>query len=257
MADPAGDGRRKNLCPALSAAAGGRGAKRDEERWRRDQHQRDLVQRRCDRAVVRPLRRDRRQHRPGRKQPARPARPGAHDLAGACPGRVPQRPLRDHRSRQQSDLGQRPAARQRPGDVHPAGRRAADRRLRDAGRGGGAGRRRGAVDPFADFPGLASTPPAGGRAPAAAAPFADPLAGFGGAPHAPAAPHHGRPPAYAPRLRPRHRPRAAFPRTGIRSRPIRRRSRRKARTSPARSASRRAAAAAAISASMSAAAPSP
>ena len=93
--------------------------------------------------LVRPLRRDRRQHRPGREQPARPARPGAHDLAGPCPGRVPQRPLRDHRSRQQSDLGQRPAARQRPGDVHPARRRAADRRLRDAGRGGCAGRRRG------------------------------------------------------------------------------------------------------------------
>ena len=38
-------------------------------------------------------------------------------------------------------------------------------RVEAAAAGGGAG----AVDPFADFPGLASTPPAGGRAPAAAA----------------------------------------------------------------------------------------
>ncbi|MGZ5237817.1 MAG: FHA domain-containing protein, partial [Caldimonas sp.] len=38
-----------------------------------------------------------------------------------------------------------------------------------------------AVDPFADFPGLASAPPAPGRASPAAAPFADPLAGFGAA----------------------------------------------------------------------------
>jgi FHA domain-containing protein len=51
---------------------------------------------------------------------------------------------------------------QRPGDLHPAGRRAADRRLRDA-RGGRRGdRRRGAADPFADFPGLA-VDAAGGR----------------------------------------------------------------------------------------------
>ncbi len=51
-----------------------------------------------------------------------------------------------------------------------------------------------AVDPFADFPGLASSPPAA-RAPAASAPFADPLAGFG----APPAPHAaGRSPAYVP-----------------------------------------------------------
>ena len=55
-----------------------------------------------------------------------------------------------------------------------------------------------AVDPFADFPGLASAPPAAGRAPASA-PFADPLAGFGAAPRAPSAPHpSARPPAYGP-----------------------------------------------------------
>jgi len=64
-------------------------------------------------------------------------------------------------------------------------------RVETAGPAGGAA----AADPFADFPGLASTPPAGARAPASAAPFADPLAGFG----APAASHQGaRPPAYAP-----------------------------------------------------------
>jgi FHA domain-containing protein len=40
------------------------------------------------------------------------------------------------------------------------------------------------VDPFADFPGLASAPPSGGRAPPAAAAFGDPLAGFGAAPAA-------------------------------------------------------------------------
>ena len=192
VADPAGDGRRKNLCPALSAAAGGREAKRDEERWRRDQHQRDLVQRRCDLAAFRPLRRDRRQHRPGREQPARPARPGADDLAGACPGRVPQRPLRDHRSRQQSDLGQRPAARQRPGDLHPAGRRAADRRLRDAGRGRRgrpAARARSTRSPT--FPGWRRRRrPAGARR---RRPRRSPIRSRASAPppHAPAAPHHG------------------------------------------------------------------
>ncbi|MGZ5797615.1 MAG: type VI secretion system-associated FHA domain protein TagH [Caldimonas sp.] len=48
-----------------------------------------------------------------------------------------------------------------------------------------------AVDPFADFPGLASAPPAPGRASPAAAPFADPLAGFGAAPpRAAPAPSH-------------------------------------------------------------------
>ena len=126
-------------------------------------------------------------------------------------------------------------------------------RVEAAAPAGGAG----AVDPFADFPGLASTPPAGGRAPAAAAPFADPLAGFGAAPHAPAAPHHGRAPglrsaAFIPgAVRRRHSPGLGSFRARSEDR-----SRRKARTSPARSASRRAAAAA-ISASMSAAAPSP
>jgi FHA domain-containing protein len=44
-----------------------------------------------------------------------------------------------------------------------------------------------ASDPFADFPGLAATPPAGGRAPSPAT-FGDPLAGFGGAPRQPSAP---------------------------------------------------------------------
>ncbi|MCE9660225.1 MAG: type VI secretion system-associated FHA domain protein TagH [Burkholderiales bacterium] len=53
-----------------------------------------------------------------------------------------------------------------------------------------------AADPFADFPGLASTPSAAGRAPAAA-PFADPLAGFGAPARSPSAPS-ARPPAYAP-----------------------------------------------------------
>ena len=48
-----------------------------------------------------------------------------------------------------------------------------------------------APDPFADFAGLASSAPMAGRAPPAAAPFADPLAGFGAPPRAPA-------PAYAP-----------------------------------------------------------
>lgn len=59
-------------------------------------------------------------------------------------------------------------------------------RVEAAGPSGGA---IAAVDPFADFPGLASTPPPG-RAPAAAAPYADPLAGFGAAPHAAPAPMH-------------------------------------------------------------------
>ncbi len=122
-------------------------------------------------------------------------------------------------------------------------------RVETAGPAGGAA----AADPFADFPGLASTPPAGARAPAPAAPFADPLAGFG-APAARRIRALGRRPMPR-RRRMRRRPRAAFPRTGILSHPIRRRSRRKARTSPARSASPRAAVAAAISASMSAAAP--
>ena len=55
------------------------------------------------------------------------------------------------------------------------------------------------VDPFADFPGLASTPSGPGRAPGPAAPFADPLAGFGAAPRAPSPPRPGaRPPAYVP-----------------------------------------------------------
>ncbi|MEO8523090.1 MAG: type VI secretion system-associated FHA domain protein TagH [Caldimonas sp.] len=44
------------------------------------------------------------------------------------------------------------------------------------------------ADPFADFSGLASTPP--GRPPAAAAAFTDPLAGFGAAPRAAPAPAH-------------------------------------------------------------------
>ncbi len=47
-------------------------------------------------------------------------------------------------------------------------------RVEAAGPAGGAA----PADPFADFPGLASTPTTA-RAPAAAAPFADPLAGFG------------------------------------------------------------------------------
>ncbi|MEO5883106.1 MAG: FHA domain-containing protein, partial [Caldimonas sp.] len=65
-------------------------------------------------------------------------------------------------------------------------------RVEAAAATGGAG----AVDPFADFSGLASTPAAGGRAPAPAPGFADPLAGFG-APTS--ASHQGaRPPAYAP-----------------------------------------------------------
>ncbi len=45
------------------------------------------------------------------------------------------------------------------------------------------------ADPFADFPGLASTPTAA-RAPAAAGPFADPLAGFGAPPRAAPSPIH-------------------------------------------------------------------
>ena len=57
------------------------------------------------------------------------------------------------------------------------------------------------ADPFADFPGLASTPTAA-RAPAAAAPFADPMAGFGAAPRAAPSPmlapmHSSPPPASA------------------------------------------------------------
>jgi FHA domain-containing protein len=48
-----------------------------------------------------------------------------------------------------------------------------------------------AADPFADFAGLAASAPMTGRAPPPAAPFADPLAGFGAPPRAPA-------PAYAP-----------------------------------------------------------
>ena len=51
-----------------------------------------------------------------------------------------------------------------------------------------------AADPFADFPGLASSAPMAGRAPAPAAPFADPLAGFGASPGAAPPP----PPSFAP-----------------------------------------------------------
>ena len=58
---------------------------------------------------------------------------------------------------------------------------------------GNAGSGAAAADPFADFPGLASSPPMAGRAAAPAAPFADPLAGFGAARAAPSAS-----PAFAP-----------------------------------------------------------
>ena len=63
-------------------------------------------------------------------------------------------------------------------------------RVEAAGPSGGAV----AADPFADFPGLASTP-TGARAPAAAAPFADPLAGFGAPPRAAPSPMHPPPPS--------------------------------------------------------------
>ena len=49
---------------------------------------------------------------------------------------------------------------------------------------GGAAAGAPAADPFADFPGLASSPPMTGRAAAPAPAFADPLAGFGAAPNA-------------------------------------------------------------------------
>jgi len=57
-----------------------------------------------------------------------------------------------------------------------------------------------AADPFADFPGLAATPPAAGRGAAPPPAFADPLAGFGAPPPrgAPASHAQSRPPAYAP-----------------------------------------------------------
>ena len=56
-----------------------------------------------------------------------------------------------------------------------------------------------AADPFADFPGLAATPPAAGRGAAPPPAFADPLAGFGAPPqHGGHAPPPARPPAYAP-----------------------------------------------------------
>ena len=58
-------------------------------------------------------------------------------------------------------------------------------RVEAAGPAGGAA----PADPFADFPGLASTPTTA-RAPAAAAPFSDPLAGFGAAPRAAPPPMH-------------------------------------------------------------------
>lgn len=55
-----------------------------------------------------------------------------------------------------------------------------------------------AADPFADFPGLASSAPVAGRAPAPAAPFADPLAGFGAPPRPSPAPSYASPPSPAP-----------------------------------------------------------
>ena len=123
-------------------------------------------------------------------------------------------------------------------------------RVEAAAATGGAG----AADPFADFAGLAVDTAPGGRAQAPAA-FADPLAGFGARAAAPTAASRQSAaglPAGAGGVRPA---RAAFLRTGIRSLPIRRRS------SPqgqdfARSLGQPSAAAAAISASMSAAAPS-
>ena len=66
-------------------------------------------------------------------------------------------------------------------------------RVEAAGPAGGAV----AADPFADFPGLASAPTTA-RAPAAAAPFADPLAGFGAPPRAAPPPMHSPPPPSAP-----------------------------------------------------------
>ena len=153
----------------------------------------------ADGAAFRPLRRDRRQHRPWREQPARPARSGADDLARPCAGRVPQRPLRDHRSRQQSDLGERPAARQRPGSLHPAGRRAADRRLRDAGRGRGGDRRarRGRSVRRLRRAGLDTAAP-GGRAAGAGCLRGSARRLRCRAPAAPAAASRRRPPAYPP-----------------------------------------------------------
>ena len=62
-------------------------------------------------------------------------------------------------------------------------------RVEAAGPAGGAA----AADPFADFPGLASTPIAA-RPPTAAASFTDPLAGFGAPPRA-APPPHASPPS--------------------------------------------------------------
>ncbi len=169
----------RSMCCADTAQP--RGAERPVQgNVRRDHHHRRLVQRHAALAADLAAHFDEtgRQHRPRREQPARAARPGADDLARACAGGLPQRPLCDRRSWQQPDLGQRPPAGQRPGSPHPARRRDPDRRLsrctsRPPARTGAAAA---AVDPFADFAGLAS--PAR-RSAAARVRRPEPLGAFG------------------------------------------------------------------------------
>ena len=256
LADPAGGGRRKNLCPALSAAARGP-ANRGETRSDGVviSITVDLVQRR---------------RRP-RRSPATSTRPAATSAAAENNQLVlpdPERTISrvhaqvvfrngryaiiDRGSNPISvngrPLGNGQEAFIQPGDEVQIGGYAM--RVEAAAATGGAG----AADPFADFAGLASTPPPAGAARAGAGAFADPLAGFGAAPPGRAAPQRSR----AGHLPPRRR-RAAGRRHSARLGSVRARSESRVAagpaTSPARSASRRRAAAA-TSASKSAVAPS-